>query len=55
MGIQFQDTVYGKRFFEHQLPELIKAINRLTAALEENNKKTTEGNERSDALTLHKK
>ena len=29
MGIQFHETVYGKRFFESQLPALIKAINRL--------------------------
>ncbi len=29
MGIQFHETVYGKRFFENQLPALIKAINRL--------------------------
>lgn len=29
MGLQFHETGYGKRFFECQLPELIKAINRL--------------------------
>lgn len=29
MGIQFQETVYGKRFFDSQLPALIKALNRL--------------------------
>lgn len=29
MGIQFHETVYGKRFFESQLPALIQAINRL--------------------------
>ena len=29
MGIQFHETVYGKRFFESQLPALINAINRL--------------------------
>ena len=29
MGIQFYETVYGKRFFESQLPALIQAINRL--------------------------
>jgi hypothetical protein len=26
---QFHETGYGRTFFEHQLPELIKAINRL--------------------------
>lgn len=29
MGLQFHETVYGKHFFEGQLPSLIKAINRL--------------------------
>lgn len=29
MGLQFHETGYGKRFFDHQLPELINAINRL--------------------------
>lgn len=47
MGIQFHETGYGKRFFEHQLPELIKAINRLADAIEENNKKETESEEKS--------
>ena len=29
MGLQFHETKYGQIFFEHQLPALIKAINRL--------------------------
>ena len=29
MGLQFHETGYGKRFFDRQLPDLIKAINRL--------------------------
>lgn len=29
MEMQFYETVYGRRFFDSQLPELIKAINRL--------------------------
>ena len=29
MGIQFHETPYGRRFFDAQLPSLIKAINRL--------------------------
>lgn len=37
MGPQFFETVYGKRFFESQLPEIIKSINRLAAAIEEQN------------------
>ena len=28
MGLQFHETVRGKIFFEHQLPSLIKALNR---------------------------
>ena len=34
MGFQLHETVYGKRFFEGQLPSLIKAINRLADAKE---------------------
>ena len=29
MGFQLHETMYGKNFFEHQLPALIRAINRL--------------------------
>ena len=29
MGLQFHETGYGKRFFEVQLPSLIKALNRV--------------------------
>lgn len=38
MAIQFHETVMGHRFFEQQLPQLIKAVNRLAAAMEEANK-----------------
>ena len=38
MGLQFHETVRGARFFDHQVPTLIKAIERLTAAIEENSK-----------------
>ncbi len=37
MGPQFFQTGYGRRFFESQLPELIKAINRLADAVEKQN------------------
>lgn len=37
VGTQFFETGYGKRFFESQLPELIKSINRLADAIEEQN------------------
>lgn len=29
MGLQFYETVYGKNFFEHQLPMLTRAIEKL--------------------------
>lgn len=35
MGLQFHKTKYGQIFFEHQLPALIKAINRLADVGEE--------------------
>ena len=38
MAIQFHETVMGHRFFEQQLPQLLKAVNRLAAAMEEANK-----------------
>lgn len=34
MGIQFHETVRGKIFFEYQLPELIKALNRCADEME---------------------
>lgn len=36
--LAFHETVYGKRFFDKQLPELIKTLNRIADALEEVNK-----------------
>lgn len=34
--MQFYETVMGKRFFESQLPELTKALNRMATAMEQN-------------------
>ena len=34
MGPQFHETGYGRTFFQSQLPNLIKAINRLADAME---------------------
>lgn len=48
MSLQLHETVYGKRFFEHQLPELIKAINRNAAAIEKQNEIVEKQNEISD-------
>ena len=38
MGLQFHETVRGARFFDHEVPTLIKSINRLAAAIEESNR-----------------
>jgi len=37
MGPQFHETGYGRTFFQSQLPNLIKAINRLAYAMEKQN------------------
>ncbi|MBP3783856.1 MAG: hypothetical protein J6I68_11475 [Butyrivibrio sp.] len=37
MMVEFYQTVMGKRFFESQLPELTKAMNRLADAVEKAN------------------
>ena len=37
MGIEFYQTLMGKRFFEGQLPALIEACNRLADAVEKAN------------------
>ena len=36
---QFHETMYGKRFFDSQLPALIKAIERIANALENKKEK----------------
>ena len=36
--MNFHDTIMGKRFFEAQLPKLIKAIEKLAEEVSENNK-----------------
>ncbi len=38
MGPDFYQTMMGKRFYESQLPSLIKAVNRLADAIEESNR-----------------
>ena len=37
MGPQFHETGYGRTFFQSQLPNLTKAINRLADAMEKQN------------------
>lgn len=37
MGPQFHETGYGRTFFQSQLPNLIKALNRLAGAMEKQN------------------
>lgn len=43
MGPQFHETGYGRTFFQSQLPNLIKAINRLADAMEKQNELKEEG------------
>jgi len=31
---EFHETVYGRRFFDHQLPALIRALERIASASE---------------------
>ena len=40
MGFQFQDTVYGRNFFDHQLPQLIKELHKIGDALNSRNEKS---------------
>lgn len=35
--MQFHETPYGKRFFDSQLPKIIKALERIADALEKAN------------------
>lgn len=42
MGPEFYQTPYGREFFNVQLPKLIKAIDRLADAVEEQNGKKKE-------------
>jgi hypothetical protein len=37
-GVPFHQTVVGHRFFEHQLPELIRQLARIADQLEKLNK-----------------
>lgn len=55
MGIQFHETVRGAKFFDHQLPQLIKALNRVADEMEKKrladekkNNLTTEGDKSDD-------
>ena len=45
MGINFHETVMGRRFYDAQLPSLIKSIDRLAKAVEEQNALLKEGKE----------
>ena len=37
--VQFHETMYGKRFFDVQLPALIKVLERIAIALENKKEK----------------
>ena len=46
MGLQFHETVYGKNFFEYQLPKLTEAIENLSENIKR--QKDSEGTEKED-------
>ena len=35
---QFHETVMGKRFYEHQVPQILKQLTRIADAMEEQNR-----------------
>ena len=41
----FHETMYGKRFFDSQLPALIKQLTRIADALEKKNEKEAKDND----------
>ena len=41
---QFHETGYGARFFNHQMPSLIRAIERLAKAIEDSHPPTEQDN-----------
>lgn len=49
---QFHETQYGKRFFDSQLPKLIKALERIADALEKQNKE--EKKQEAKSMKVHK-
>lgn len=46
--MQFHETQYGKKFFDSQLPKLIKELGRIADALEKANEKKENEKEASD-------
>ena len=46
MGLQLHETVYGKNFFEYQLPKLTEAIENLSENIKR--QKDSEGTEKED-------
>lgn len=44
----FHETQMGRKFFESQVPKIIKALERIADALEEQNKPVIEEKEKSD-------
>ena len=49
MGLQLHETVYGKNFFEYQLPKLTEAIENLSENIKR--QKDSEGTEKEDLAT----
>lgn len=45
---RFHETGYGRKFFERQLPDLIRAVERVADALEKQNKLLEEKEEEEE-------
>lgn len=48
MGPDFFQTGMGRKHYEHDIPELIKAVNRLAEAIEKNNILSTEKQDKNE-------
>lgn len=55
MGPQFHETMRGKIFFEKQLPDLTRAINRLAEAKEKENKNKSDVQTDAGSLSVVKR
>lgn len=51
---EFHETMYGKRFFESQLPDLIKGIEKLSSSISKiNPPKETSNSSSTDRIDIH--
>ena len=52
--VEFHNTMYGKRYYEHQLPELTKQLTRIADALEKSHIIPEPTIHPSDLITCHR-